>query len=67
MIEVFCSPERKSEIIMCPEKPNAPEYIMDITPAVHELEYYPEYNYLEMLRDFKKEMQEAKNVENHSE
>ena len=67
MVEVFSSPDRKSEIIMCPEKPNAPEYIMDITPAVQELEYHPKYSYLEMLRDFKKEMQEAENVENLSE
>ena len=39
------------------EKPNAPQYIMDITPAVQELGYHPQYNYLEMLQDFKKEMQ----------
>ena len=44
---------------MRPDKPNAPQYIMDITPAREELGYMPRYNYLDMLRDFKKEMQNA--------
>ena len=57
MIEVFGEDGRKSEIIMRPDKPNAPQYIMDITPAKEELGYKPKYNYLDMLRDFKREMQ----------
>ena len=56
MIDVFGESGKKSEIIMRPDKPNAPQYIMDITPAIRELGYYPKYNYLEMLQDFKKEM-----------
>ena len=56
MVDVFGDDGRKSEIIMRPDKPNAPQYIMDIAPAVKELEYEPKYNYLEMLQDFKKEM-----------
>lgn len=59
MIEIFGEDGRKSEIIMRPDKPNAPQYIMDITPAREELGYMPRYNYLDMLRDFKKEMQNA--------
>ncbi len=59
MIEVFGEGDRKSEIVMRPDKPNAPQYIMDITPAKEELGYEPQYNYLDMLRDLKKEMQEA--------
>lgn len=47
--------EKKSEIIFCPEKQNAPQYIMDITEAVNELGYYPKYSYIEMLEDMKKE------------
>lgn len=58
IIEVFGQEGKKSQIIMCPEKPNAPQYIMDISPAVKELGYKPEYDYLNMLRDFKKEMQQ---------
>lgn len=58
MIEVFGQEGKKSQIIMCPEKPNAPQYIMDISPAIKELGYEPKYDYLNMLRDFKKEMQQ---------
>ena len=57
MIEVFGEEGKKSPIIMCPEKPNAPQYIMDVTPAVEELGYKPQYDYLAMLRDFKREME----------
>ena len=62
MVEVFGEGDKKSQIIMRPDKPNAPQYIMDITPAIQELGYKPKYNYLEMLRDFKREMQYAENV-----
>ncbi len=37
--------------------PNAPQYIMDIEPARKDLGYEPEYLYIEMLKDLKKEMQ----------
>lgn len=57
MIEVFGTPGKESELIMCPDKPNAPQYIMDIAPAVSELGYKPEYTYRKMLLDFKKEME----------
>lgn len=56
MVEVFGEEGNKSEIIMAPDKPNAPQYIMDITEAEKELSYKPEYNYLKMLEDIKKEM-----------
>ncbi len=57
MVEVFGEDGRKSKIIMRPDKPNAPQYIMDITPARQELGYQPQYDYIDMLRDFKYEMQ----------
>ncbi len=57
MIQVFGTQDKKSKLIMCPEKPNAPQYIMDITPAVQELGYCPQYDYITMLEDMKKEMQ----------
>lgn len=57
MIEVFGTPGKESELIMCPDKPNAPQYIVDITPAVSELGYKPEYTYRKMLLDFKIEME----------
>ncbi|RGF12527.1 NAD(P)-dependent oxidoreductase [Blautia sp. AM16-16B] len=62
MVEIFGENGRKSEIIMRPDKPNAPQYIMDITPAVKDLGYEPKYNYLEMLRDFKQEMLLAESI-----
>jgi len=56
MVEVFGSEGKKSKIILCPEKRNAPQYIMDITPAREELGYEPAYDYISMLQDMKKEM-----------
>lgn len=53
IIQVF---GHDNPIKMCPEKPNAPQYIMDITPARLELGYEPKYDYLSMLKDFKQEM-----------
>lgn len=57
MIEVFGTEEKKSNIIMRPDMPNAPQYIMDITPAREQLGYVPQYNYIDMLKDFKAEME----------
>ena len=59
MVEVFGKEGKKSNIVMRPDKPNAPQYIMDITPAVEELGYQPKYNYVDMLHDFKLEMERA--------
>ena len=59
--DVFCNNEKKSEIIMRPDKPNAPQYIMDIVPAVEELGYKPKYDYISMLKDFKAEMEKDNN------
>ena len=56
MIDVFGDSGRKSRIILNPDKPNAPQYIMDITEAVNELGYAPKYFYMDMLRDMKLEM-----------
>ena len=58
IIEVFSEGNRKSEIVMRPDKQNAPQYVMDITSAVEELGYKPQYYYLDMLQDFKKEMKQ---------
>lgn len=52
IIEVF-GDEKKSEIIMRPDLPNAPQYVMDISDARNELAYEPHYSYLEMLKDMK--------------
>lgn len=57
MIRVFGRPEDNIRIIPCPDKPNAPQYIMDISNAKTELGYRPKYGYEDMLWDIKKEMQ----------
>ena len=62
VIKIFCEDGRKSEIIMRSDKPNAPQYVMDITPEVGEFRYKLQYNYLDMLRDFKNEMQRAETI-----
>lgn len=62
MVDVFGEEGKKSQLIMRPDKPNAPQYVMDITPAVQELGYKPQYGYLEMLHDFKYEMEQAESI-----
>lgn len=57
IVRVFGEKGHYSETIYRPDKPNAPQYIMDITPAVQDLGYKPQYDYLSMLRDMKKEME----------
>ena len=57
IIDVFGREGRKSKIIMRPDLPNAPQYIMDITAAKEELGYEPAYDYISMLKDFKREME----------
>ena len=57
IVEVFGEDNNKSVITERPDMPNAPQYIMDITAAVNELDYHPRYDYISMLRDFKNEME----------
>lgn len=56
IVKVF-SNEKESEIIYCPDKPNARSYTLDISKAKNELGYEPKYSYIEYLEDFKKEME----------
>lgn len=62
MIYVFGDENKKSELVMRPDKPNAPQYIMDITPAREELGYEPVYDYISMLKDFKQEMENQEGI-----
>lgn len=59
IIEVF-STNKKSEIIYKPERPNARKYSVDISKAVKDLGYIPQYSYIEYLKDLKKEMKEQR-------
>jgi len=56
IIDVFCSKEKKSTIIHCPEKPDSPQIIFDISMNTPELGFEPMYDYLSFLKDFKREM-----------
>jgi UDP-glucose 4-epimerase len=55
IVSVF-GDKKKSNICFCPEKQNAPQYIMDITNAQSELGYEPKYLFPNWLYDFKREM-----------
>lgn len=57
IINVFSTEKGHSRIIMRPDLPNAPQYIMDISNAAEELGYKPVYDYTSMLIDMKKEME----------
>ena len=51
IIDVFCD-GRKSKMVYRPDKPDAPQYIMDIEPAKEELGYSPLFaDYAVMLKD----------------
>lgn len=56
IIDVFGEPNKKSKLIMRPDMPNTPQYIMDITEAREQLGYEPEYTYLDMLKDMRSEL-----------
>ena len=66
MIEVFGEDNKKSSIILRPDKPNAPQYIMDITPAQKELGYEPQYDYISMLKDIKHAEPNGTNINNNA-
>ncbi|MGZ5486710.1 MAG: NAD-dependent epimerase/dehydratase family protein, partial [Nitrososphaeraceae archaeon] len=57
IIEVFSPKDKKSKIILRPDKPNGRDFLMDISNAREELGYEPQYYYLDYLKDFKKEME----------
>lgn len=57
IIDVFSPPNHKSEIVYCPDKPHANEFIHDISKTVNELGYQPKYNLNQGLLDFKMEME----------
>lgn len=61
MVDVFGSENCRSQISERPDLPNAPQYIMDITAAIDELDYHPRFGYLDMLKDYKNEMNRTDN------
>ncbi|MCK4783640.1 MAG: NAD(P)-dependent oxidoreductase [Desulfobacteraceae bacterium] len=53
---VFSPKDNPSKIIYRPEKPSQNSYLYDISKAVNDFGYKPEYDYIEMLQDMKREM-----------
>lgn len=51
---------KKSKISFRPDMPSTGEYVMDITPAIKELGYKPQYNYKNFLLDYRKEMESGR-------
>lgn len=54
IIEVFTQ-DKKSKKIYCPDKPNALFNHLDISKTVADLGYSPRFDYIDWLKDFKKE------------
>ena len=54
IIDVF-SDVKRSEKVYCPEKPDALFNHLDISKTIKDLDYKPQYSYIDWLRDFKLE------------
>ena len=53
IVEVFSPADKKSKIVFRPDKPDARDYVNDITKTQKELGYESQYDYIEQLHDFK--------------
>lgn len=58
--DVFCG-EKKSEVIYYPEKANCTQYVLDIEKTKKELEYIPQYNWTDYLKQLKWHMENEPN------
>lgn len=57
IIEVFSPADRKSEVTYRPDKPDPLENAFEIEKTVRDLDWHPQYSYLDQLRDFRHEME----------
>lgn len=60
MVDLLNPPEKKSKIIYCPEKSSTPQYIMDISNAISDLNYTPKYFYKDFLLDYVDELKKGR-------
>ncbi|MBQ9411037.1 MAG: NAD(P)-dependent oxidoreductase [Bacteroidales bacterium] len=60
IIEVFSPRDNPSRLLYSPEKPDAAQYIFDISNARKDLGYQPKYLYMDYLKDFKREMEQQR-------
>ena len=57
IIEVFSKPGHESKLVYRPDKPDAREYVNDISKPMKELGYKPKFDYIEGLKALKHEME----------
>ncbi len=60
IVKVFSPLSHPSKIVMAPEKPSAPFFLLDIQKTIDELGYHPKFNYIKSLKDIKKEMEDER-------
>lgn len=58
IVEVFSPEDHKSEVDYDPLKPDTLQSMLDWSKTARDLNYHPEYDYIKMLIDIKKEMRE---------
>ena len=63
IIDVFCKPDKKSEIIVLKDKIAGGGILMDVENAKEELGYEPKYDVHKMFEDFKEEMKHNRFIE----
>ena len=56
IIDVFSPEDKRSNIVFCPEKHAGGGFLMDISNAITELGYKPEYDCRKLFEDYKEEM-----------
>lgn len=57
VINIFSPEGDKSSVIYKKDAPDAPQFILDISNAIKDLNYKPLYDYVAYLKDFKHEME----------
>lgn len=57
IVEVFSNQNSRSQVSYRPDMPDADNFIYDISKTRRELNYNPQYSYIDSLKAFKREMQ----------
>lgn len=58
IVDVFSPTDKKSIVDYDPSKPDTLQSMLDWTKTKKDLNYHPQYDYLSMLKDLKKEMED---------
>lgn len=57
IIDVFGRKDKPSKIFVNRDKPNSPNFCLDISKTIEQLGYEPKYDYISFLKDLKHEME----------